>query len=671
MSDTILNYLNDLRKRINEYNYAYYIQDNPVVPDAEYDRLFRELEKLEAQHPELITPSSPTQRVGSTPAKGFVSRQHGFPMLSLENAFTDEEVLAFDRRIHERLESHVPIEYVCEPKMDGLAVNLCYIDGQLAYAATRGDGTTGEDITHSVRTIPTVLLQLRGSNFPQELEVRGEIYIPKKEFEALNLALREQGKAEFANPRNAAAGSVRQLDPKIAAQRPLAIFCYGIGKTSEERNFQTHQKMLEQLAEWGLRISPEVTAVKGIEACLDYHRKILQERIHLAYEIDGVVYKVNNLALQQRLGYVSRAPRWAIAHKFPAQEELTRVLAIDFQVGRTGTLTPVARLEPVFVGGATVSNATLHNMDEIYRKDVRVGDTVVVRRAGDVIPEVVSVILDRRPEHTELVTLPTVCPICGSDIIKVEGEAAARCSGGLFCSAQCKEAIQHFASRKAMDINGLGEKLVDQLVELGIIKTVADIYTLTLEKLIPLERFAEKSAQNLLQAIQKSKKTTLARFLYALGIREVGETTARNLAKNLIHFSTIKSADEESLQKIQDIGPVVAAHIAAFFRQAHNQDVIRRLLDADITWEEEENTTMQPFAGQTFVITGSLQGLTRTEATEKLQKLGATVSGSVSKKTAYVIVGAEPGSKFEQATRLGVPILTEADFMVLLNNYDR
>lgn len=660
-----------LRAELNEHNYRYYVLDEPNVPDAEYDRLLRELQKLEEQYPALVTPDSPTQRVGATPAKEFNEVQHTVPMLSLDNAFDDEEVLAFDKRVHDRLGTHETVEYICEPKLDGVAISLVYTNGVLTRAATRGDGVTGEDITSSIRTIPSVPLHLRGKHYPKFLDVRGEIYIPKAEFEKLNARLSKQNEKTFVNPRNAAAGSLRQLDPQITASRPLAFFAHGLGKVSGEIIANRHSKMLEQLREWGLRSCPEIRVVKGIEGCLTYYQQMQKKRDKLPYEIDGVVYKVDSIDLQERLGFVARAPRWAIAHKFPAQEELTKILAIEFQVGRTGALTPVARLEPVFVGGVTVSNATLHNMDEIARKDVRVGDTVIIRRAGDVIPEVVSVVKNRRPAHTKSVKLPTHCPVCGSDVIKPEGEAAARCIGELYCPAQRKEAIKHFASRKAMNIEGLGDKIVEQFADEGLIKNVADLYSLKQSQLETLERMGEKSAANLCEAIENSKTTTLPRFLYGLGIRDVGETTASNLALYFRDLESLMHADEETLQAVPDIGPIVAANVAAFFRQSHNLEIIHRLIEQGVHWPTVSAPVgKQPLANKTFVLTGTLESMSRDEATARVQKLGAKVSGSVSKKTSYVVAGSDPGSKLKNAEKLGVPILEEKEFLKLLEKYN-
>lgn len=668
-SNVILKKIDQLKKKINEHNYRYHILDEPSISDANYDKLFRELEELEKQYPELISHDSPTQRVGSTPLTSFKQFQHAVPMLSLENAFSEKEVLAFDKRIQERLHTEKEIEYACEPKLDGVAVSLIYHKGQLTRAATRGDGTTGEDITLNVRTILSIPLQLRGSDYPTDLEVRGEVYIPKKAFQQLNDRLKEAGEKTFVNPRNAAAGSLRQLNPKITAQRSLAFFTHSVGQIKDGKLAPTHTAILNQFKQWGLPRCPQTQTAKNILACITYYHKIEQQRATLPYDIDGVVYKVNSIALQQRLGFVSRAPRWALAHKFPAQEEFTQVLAIEFQVGRTGVLTPVARLQPVFVGGATISNATLHNMDEVKRKDIRVGDTVIIRRAGDVIPEVVNVIKEKRPANTHPIKLPKHCPICGSNIIKIETESAARCSGALFCPAQRKEAIKHFASRKAMNIEGLGNKLVEQLVDNGLIKDVSGLYHLKPEQLANLEHLGDKSARKLCDAIQTSKKTSLSRFLYGLGIRDVGITTALNLTQHLHDLKAIMQADEESLQSIPDIGPIVAAHIKKFFNEPHNLKIIQNLLDAGINWPPPP--AIQPkhpslLAGKSFVLTGSLTELSREQATHVLQELGAKVSSSVSKKTDYLIMGKDPGSKLARAQELGLTILTENKFLELL-----
>lgn len=664
--------IQQLRDEINHHNYLYYVQDAPEIPDAAYDRLLRELQTLEAKHPELITPDSPTQRVGAEPIKAFGQVKHKIPMLSLDNAFSDDEVSDFDRRVRERLEIE-SVEYVAEPKLDGLAISIRYDDGQLVQAATRGDGVTGEDVTHNVRTIASVPLRLMGDDYPPVLEVRGEVYMPKAGFEALNARARENGEKEFANPRNAAAGSLRQLDPRITAERPLAMYCYGVGDIEGQSVPDTHTDILAALRHWGLRVSPEVKTVRGVKEILQYYHKLGEKREALPYEIDGVVYKVNYLDQREQLGFVARAPRWAIAHKFPAQEELTKLLGIEVQVGRTGAITPVARLEPVFVGGVTVSNATLHNEDEVKRKDVRVGDTVIVRRAGDVIPEVAAVVLSKRPKKTKRFVMPTVCPVCGSDVIKVEGEAVARCTGGLFCEAQRKQAIKHFASRKAMDIDGLGDKLVEQLSDQALIHDVADLFSLEHKQIAQLERMGDKSAANLIAALEKSKQTSLDRFLYALGIREVGEATAQSLSRYFTTLEAIESASLEQLQEVPDVGPIVAAHIRAFFQQPHNVEVVEKLLQAGVNWPviESAEEVEQPLAGQTIVLTGSLQNMSRDQAKQALQSLGAKVTGSVSKKTDLVIAGAEAGSKLSKAQDLGIEVIDEERFIEVLNKYGK
>jgi DNA ligase (NAD+) len=667
LTSSILKQIQKLRQDINEHNYRYYVLDDPSVSDAGYDQLFIALQALEKAHPEFIIPESPTQRVGAEPSKEFAEVQHEVAMLSLENAFADDDVVAFDHRVKDRLAVEHDIEYICEPKLDGLAVNLRYENGVFVRAATRGDGATGEDVTANIRTIKMVPLQLQGNDFPISIEVRGEVYIPKAGFIALNKKADIKGEKIFANPRNAAAGSLRQLNPKITAKRPLAIFCYGVGKIVGGPDFQSHSEILALLKKWGFVINPKVRVVKGIENCLTYYQAIGKKRAELAYEIDGVVYKVNSIKEQQRLGFVSRAPRWAIAHKFPAEQVQTTIEAVEFQVGRTGALTPVARLRSVSVGGVTVSNATLHNMDEVRRKDIQIGDTVTIQRAGDVIPEVVAVVTDKRPAHTVKIMLPLECPICHSAVERIEGESAARCTGGLFCPAQRKEAIKHFASRRAMDVEGLGDKLVEQLIDCNLISSPADLYLLTLEQLSGLERMAEKSAQNLLAAFEKSKKTTLSRFLYGLGIREVGEATAKNLAKHYGDLQPIYSATVEDLQEIQDIGPVVAKHIVAFFSEDHNHDVIKKLLKAGIHWDIIQKSQLESvLSGKTFVLTGSLGSMSRDEAKDKLEKLGAKVAGSVSAKTSYVIVGADAGSKLKKAQALGVPVLEENEFLDFL-----
>ncbi len=656
-----------LREGINYHNYRYYVLDDPEIPDAEYDRLLRELEELEASYPELVAPDSPTQRVGAEPLTTFGEVVHEVPMLSLGNAFNDEEVREFDRRVRERLEVD-EVEYVAETKLDGLAISLRYEDGKLVKGATRGDGSRGEDVTLNVRTIKAVPLSLPGRGYPRILEVRGEVFIAEEGFARLNQRQRERGGKIFANPRNAAAGSLRQLDSRITADRPLTIFCYGIGEVAGGSLPGSHQEILEVLREWGLRISSETTVVKGATGCLEYYRDLLARRESLGYEIDGVVYKLNDLAQQAAMGYVSRAPRWAIAHKFPAQEELTRVITIEFQVGRTGALTPVARLEPVSVGGVMVSNATLHNMDEVERKDVREGDTVVVRRAGDVIPEVVRVVQERRTGDPPTVMLPKLCPECGSHIIRPEGEAVARCGSGLYCPAQRKEAIRHFASRRALDIEGLGEKLVEQLVDSNLVTTVADLYALSVEDLMALDRMGEKSASNLIAALEKSKFTTLARFLYALGIREVGETTAHGLASHFGSLEKIMDTDGDELQQATDVGPIVAEHILLFLSQEHNRKVIAALRAAGVEWRDVVvDKSGQSLQGRTLVLTGTLENMTRAEAKERLMARGAKVSGSVSRKTGYLVAGADPGSKLAKAEKLGIEILDEAGLLALLN----
>lgn len=664
--DNIKKRITELKNKLNDYSYCYYVLNQPKVPDAEYDRLFCELQQLETDHPDLVTADSPTQRVGIKPAGSFKQIRHVVPMLSLDNAFVCDDVLNFDRRIHERLKIEDKIEYVCEPKIDGIAVSLFYENGVLTKAATRGDGVVGEDILQNVRTIPSIPLVLRGRNFPQTFEIRGEVYMPLSGFKEFNANAERIGEKIFVNPRNAAAGSLRQLDPKITANRPLDIFCYTIGEVAGGVLPTKHSEILLKIKEYGLRINPEIKVVIGVEGCLKYYQSIGEKRDKLAYEIDGVVYKVNDLSLQNKLGFVSRAPRWAIAHKFPAQEELTKVLNIEFQVGRTGAITPVARLEPVFVGGATISNATLHNIDEVWRKDVRVGDTVTIRRAGDVIPEVVSVVKERRPYNTKPVTLPKLCPVCGSEIVKIEDEVVSRCSGGLYCSAQRKETIKHFASRGAMDIKGLGDKVVDQLVDSGLVNNVAELYSLTGEKIAALERMGEKSAKKLLYAIDESKSTTFSRFIYALGIREVGEATAQSLASRFGDMHKLMQAGVSDLEMIPDIGPVVAEEIIAFFRQKHNRELIEDLLKSGIHWPKPESQTKQFLVGQTFVLTGGLESMSREEVKEKLRALGAKVSESVSKKTTYVIVGTDPGSKLVKAEQLGVKIIDEKELLKIL-----
>ena len=662
MSSSIEKRIQQLRSEIQTHDNRYYILDAPTIPDAEYDRLMCELQALEERHPEFKTLDSPTQRVGIAPLSAFQTVQHRISMLSLANSFNLDELQAFEKRIQDRLSDHTILEFVCEPKLDGLAVSLLYEKGVLVQAATRGDGTTGEDITQNIRTIKSIPLHLQGKDYPQRIEVRGEVYLPLVGFQKLNATARKNGDKEFANPRNAAAGSLRQLDPNITATRPLALYCYGIGDVQGGHIGGSQWEMLQRFQHWGLRVNPEVAQVQGIAQCWHYYESMLKKRPKLDYDIDGVVIKVNSFALQETLGFVSRAPRWAIAQKFPAQEVLTKLLAVDFQVGRTGALTPVARLEPVFVGGATVSNATLHNMDEIKRKDVRIGDTVIVRRAGDVIPEVVGSVLAQRPKNAKEIMLPTQCPVCGSDVVHPEGDSVARCIGELYCSAQRKEAIKHFASRKAMDINGLGDKVVEQLVDVALIHNAADLYQITIEQLAALDRMGEKSATKLVTAITNSKATTLPRFIYALGIRDVGESTALNLAKHFSELTTIQNASIEQLLEVVDIGPVVAENTYAFFREAHNIKIIQALLKSSIYWPmmPKNITINSEYAGKTFVLTGTLQSLSREVAKEKLQALGANVAGSVSAKTDYVIAGSDAGSKLTKAQELGIAVKDEA-----------
>lgn len=657
-----------LRDQLNHHSYQYYVLDDPEIPDVQYDRLYRKLQSLETQYPDLITNDSPTQRVGDKPLDGFTQVKHEIPMLSLDNVFNEEELSDFNKRLQQRLDSEDEICFAAEPKLDGLAVSLLYEKGLLVRAGTRGDGSTGENITQNIRTIHSIPLKLLGENIPDLLEVRGEVFMPKAGFEKLNQMARENDEKQFANPRNAAAGSLRQLDPRVTAKRPLAMYCYAVGRVDGGAQLSTHSEMLDHLKQWGLPLCNERQTVNGVQGCLNYFKQMSELRDSLSYEIDGIVYKVNSIKLQRELGFVARAPRWAIAHKFPAQEEITRVNAIEFQVGRTGAITPVARLEPVFVGGVTVSNATLHNMDEVNRKDVRKGDQVIIRRAGDVIPEVVRVVPGSRNQHAKKIKLPNSCPVCGSEIEQEEGEAIARCSGGLFCGAQRKESIKHFASRKAMDVDGLGDKLVELLVDEGCIDHMDDLYTLTVDDITGLERMGEKSAANLIDALHKSKHTSLNRFIYALGIREVGEATALTLANHFTNLDAIKAADEESLQKVEDVGPIVAAHIVRFFKQPHNLEVIEKLLNSGIIWDVIEAAAVeeQTLEGKTFVITGTLTEMTRDDAKKALQARGAKVTGSVSKKTNYVVVGDNAGSKAAKAEQLGVEMLDEKSLIGLL-----
>ncbi|MCB1735041.1 MAG: NAD-dependent DNA ligase LigA [Gammaproteobacteria bacterium] len=739
-----------LRGEIEQHNHRYYVLDEPSVPDAEYDRLMRRLREIEAEYPELVTPDSPSQRVGGSAISAFGEIRHAVPMLSLDNCFDGGELADFDRRVRARLGKDGDVDYSAEPKLDGLAVSLRYEQGQLVQGATRGDGSTGEDVTHNVRTIPSIPLKLRGSGWPDVLEVRGEVVMPKAGFEKLNALARERGEKTFVNPRNAAAGSLRQLDPRITAQRPLAMYCYAIGEVRGGEMPDRHSAVLVRLAEWGFKVSPEVRVVRGVQGCTAFHEDIGRRRAELPMDIDGVVFKVDSRAQQTELGFVARAPRWAIAYKFPAQEELTEVQAVEFQVGRTGAITPVARLKPVFVGGVTVSNATLHNMDEVERKDVHVGDTVIVRRAGDVIPEVVRVLPERRPATAQAVVLPEVCPVCGSAVVRPDGEAVARCSGGLFCAAQRKEAIKHFAGRRAMDIEGLGDKLVDQLVEQELVRDPADLFALTVDQIAGLDRMGRKSAENLVAALNASKQTTLARFLFALGVMGIGETLAQALADHFrdVHallevrledliggegvvgigpksaqaiveymnryvaapgdaladdtmlnadvlgalnipqltatradalaarfptWGALKRVQVEDLvgggTRVAGIGAVLAEQIVGFFAQRHNREIIERLLQAGVTWAvstPNADSGAQPLAGITLVLTGTLVGISRNEAKDALQALGAKVAGSVSRNTRFVIAGAEAGSKLTKAENLGVTVLDQAGLETLL-----
>ena len=656
----------DLQRELARLEHAYYVLDQPLVPDAEYDRLYRELLELEAQHPDWVTPDSLSQRVGGAPLKEFMEVKHSVPMLSLNNAFEESELIGFDRRCREGLGlDHV--EYACELKFDGLAISLRYENGVLVQAATRGDGASGEDVTSNIRTIRAIPLRLQGPNLPNVIEVRGEVFMHRADFEAMNKTAAKSGEKEFANPRNAAAGSLRQLDSKITAKRPLSFFAYGLGALEPSQWLpSTHSELLNLYEVLGLPVCRERTVVSSLDGLMKFYAGIAAKREQLPYEIDGVVYKVNSFAEQQQLGYVSRAPRFAIAHKYPAQEEITTVLGIDVQVGRTGAITPVARLAPVLVGGVTVTNATLHNEDEVRRKDVRIGDTVVVRRAGDVIPEIVSVVLDRRPSNTQVFVMPTRCPVCESHIERLSDEAVARCSGGLFCAAQRKQALLHFAQRRAMDIEGLGDKIVDQMVDLNLVRTPADLYRLGFAALVNMERMGEKSADNLLQSIAQSKKTTLARFIFGLGIRHVGESTAKDLAKHFGGIHALMDAPMDELLMVNDVGPVVADSIVSFMSEPHNREVIEQLLVSGIEFQNEERITTVDLSGKTFVLTGTLPTLSRDQAKELLEAAGAKVAGSVSQKTSFVVAGSEAGSKLDKATELGIPILDEVALLKLL-----
>ena len=654
-----------LREVLALHNYRYHVLDDPTIPDAQYDALYQELQQLETLHPELLTADSPTQRVGAHARPGFTQVTHRIPMLSLNNGFLNSEIEAFDRRARESLGVDC-VEYACEPKFDGLAVSLTYEKGLLVQGSTRGDGETGEEVTANLRTLHTIPLSLPIKNPPERLEVRGEVLMQKADFEALNIAQKARGEKIFVNPRNAAAGTLRQLEPALTARRPLSFFAYGVGALEGFALPATQGALMAQLALLHFPVAAECALVSGVEGLLAYFKRIQNARAALPYDIDGVVYKVNDFAQQARLGFVSRAPRFALAHKFPAEEALTEIVEIDVQVGRTGTITPVARLKPVFVGGVTVTNATLHNEDEVRRKDVHVGDTVWVRRAGDVIPEVVSVELGQRPVHAHAFVMPTHCPVCGSQVIREEGESASRCSGGLFCPAQRKEALLHFAHRRAMDIEGLGDKRVDQLVDGGWVHSSADLYGLTMEQLSQLPLMGEKSAENLIAAIQRSRTTTLARFIFSLGIRNVGEATARDLARQFGDLAPLMSASTEDLLQVPDVGPVVAQSIHDFFAEGHNREVIERLQQQGVHWPIHEASSTLPLSGKTFVLTGTLPHLSRDEARARIEVLGGKVAGSVSAKTHYVVAGSEAGSKLERAQALGVTVLDEAQLLLLL-----
>ena len=664
--------ITELRTTLRHHEYLYHVMDAPEIPDAEYDRLMRELRALEEQHPELVTPDSPTQRVGAAPLTVFEQVRHEVPMLSLDNTFDEAGFLAFNKRVQDRLKNSDDIAYCCELKLDGLAVSLLYENGLLTRAATRGDGTTGENITANVRTIGAIPLRLKGDDFPARLEVRGEVFMTQRGFEKLNAEARRTDGKIFANPRNAAAGSLRQLDPRITAKRPLTFFCYGFGLLEGGELPGSHYERLQQFKAWGLPVSNRIRLVHSAEEALAFYRQIETDRPDLGFDIDGVVIKVDSQALQEQLGFVARAPRWAVAFKFPAQEQMTVVRDVEFQVGRTGAVTPVARLEPVLVAGAMVSNATLHNADEIERLGLRIGDKVVIRRAGDVIPQVVNVVVSERPADAREVVFPAHCPVCGSDVERVEGEAVARCTGGLICGAQRKEALKHFVSRRAMDVDGLGDKIIDQLVDTEYVKTPADLFRLTPEKLLGLDRMGPKSAQNVVNALEKAKSTTLARFLYALGIREVGEATAANLANHFGELQKVMDADLDALIAVQDVGTVVATHVRNFMEEESNREVIRQLVEEiGVHWPPiavvKAEEIDSPFAGKTVVLTGSLTQLTRDEAKDRLTALGAKVSGSVSKKTDLVIAGEAAGSKLAKAQELGIRVIDEDEMIRLLD----
>ncbi|WNL39711.1 NAD-dependent DNA ligase LigA [Halomonas sp. PAMB 3232] len=669
----VLEELASLRAELDDANHRYYVLDEPALTDADYDRKLQALKEIEAKHPELVTPESPTQRVGAAPAEGFPAVAHATPMLSLDNAFDRDDIFAFAERVAERLECDASeIEFSCEPKLDGAAVSLVYEQGVLTHGATRGDGRTGEGITSNLRTLRSIPLSLRGDPAPALLEVRGEVIMRHEGFEALNERAREEEGRVFANPRNAAAGSLRQLDPRITAKRPLEFHAYQVARLDPDAGDTSHSALMARLKTLGFRSSSELETLTGPDAVARYCDALGEKRLKLGYDIDGVVIKVNDLRAQRELGFVARAPRWAVAFKFPAQEEVTTLNDVEFQVGRTGAITPVARLAPVSVAGVTVSNATLHNADEIERLGVMIGDTVAIRRAGDVIPQVVRVDPDKRPKAARVIEFPTACPVCGSDIERVEGEAVARCTGGLFCPAQRKEALKHFASRKALDVDGLGEKIIDQLVERDWVKTPADLFGLTAEGLAELPRMGAKSSQNLVAALESAKNTTFARFVYALGIREVGEATAVNLASHFGTLEALMAADQAALEAVNDVGPIVAAHVHLFFQQPHNRETIEALIASGLTWEEAEVTRgPTPLEGQTWVLTGSLETMTRDEGKARLQALGAKVAGSVSKKTTCVVAGEAAGSKLAKAEELGVEVLDEAAFTQQLKQWEQ
>lgn len=658
-----------LRTQLEQFNYQYYVLDSPTIPDAEYDRLFKSLVELESNYPELLREDSPTQRVGASPLSSFQQVAHQVPMLSLGNAFDAEELADFNRRLLDRLDAEQgPLLYACEPKLDGIAVSLIYREGILERGATRGDGRTGEDITHNVRTIPSIPLRLRGSGYPEVLEIRGEIYMPLEGFDRMNAEAIARDEKTFVNPRNAAAGSLRQLDPRLTAQRPLEMCCYSVGLAEGGELPDSQTEILKQLQAWGFRINAESALVSGIEACEEYYQALAARRQQLPYDIDGIVFKVDSIPIQEKLGFVSRAPRWAIARKFPAQEEMTQLLDVEFQVGRTGAITPVARLEPVFVGGVTVSNATLHNSDEIQRLGVRIGDTVIIRRAGDVIPKVVSVVTARRPDDAREIQFPESCPVCHSALERIDEEAVTRCTAGLVCAAQQKAAIKHFASRRAMDVDGLGDKLIDQLVDEGLLEDVAGLFSVQRDQLLTLERMGEKSADNLIVGLEKSKHTTLPRFIFALGIREVGEATALSLAKHFGSWPSLASANEESLLEVDDVGPVVADNLAQFFDSPTNLEVVSKLISAGVSWPDIEvlPAAELPLNGQTWVVTGKLESLSRNDAKAHLQTLGASVAGSVSARTHCVVAGPGAGSKLKKASELEVSVIDEEALLKLL-----